>query len=143
MNKNQDTNQEQQENPNFEKKNYLEWSVFGLGLILILSVMGYLVYQIYTQNSIPADINVEYSLDPTQNNLYRYKLTAMNSGGETVENVVIELSLVKADSALEKSEISFQYIPKESQRIGWITFNTNPSEADSVVTKVISFSKAS
>src|SRR5690554_3555414 len=123
---------DQHKNPNFEKKNALEWTVFTIGLLFVVGILSYLAVQIYDHDLTPPDIHVEYIPDPTQHALYRYQLTIINDGGETAENVMIELALVKADSTLEKSEITFQYVPSQSQRIGWIIFNTNPSEADSI-----------
>lgn len=135
--KNQES--EKKSNPNFEKKNVLEWSVFVLGLIMIVGVLIYLSYKTYTHKPTPADIKVEFSLDPTPNAPYRYQLLVHNLGGATAENVLVELSLQKADSILEKSEITFQYVPNSSKREGWIIFSENPAHADSVVSKVVSF----
>lgn len=124
------------------KTNILEWVVFGLGLLLILGVMACLVYQLSTHNPAPADLQVEFMHIPTPNNPHKYQLSVQNSGGKTAKNVIVELSLIKADAVLESSEIDFDYVPYTSKRIGWVVFSTNPAEADSVVSKVVSYSEA-
>lgn len=142
MGDNTNPSRENNGNSNLGKTNFLEWSVFGLGLLLILGVMAYLVFQLSTHNPAPADLSVEFIQVPTSNNPYKYQISVQNSGGKTAKNVIVELSLVKAGALLERSEISFDYVPYTSKRLGWVIFGTNPAEADSVTSKVVSYNEA-
>ena len=122
-------------------KNFLEWTVFAIGLFILSTILAYLIYKTYTHEEQPADIKVEYTLQPAQHSPFRFLLTATNTGGETAENVIIEMELQSADTTLEKSELNFHFIPQSSKREGFIIFKSNPADADSVTARVVSFNK--
>lgn len=122
-------------------KNILEWAVFAVGLIIILAILSYLSYKTYTHQPSPAEIEIQYTLSPSDNVPYRFHVIAYNRGGETAESVIVELELQNADTTMEMSEITFQFVPQSSKREGFIIFRTDPAEADSIFARVVSFNK--
>ncbi len=54
-----------------EKKNALEWSVFYIGLVVVLGLLGYLTYQSLAFEASPPDIDVAYRHEPSTNAPYR------------------------------------------------------------------------
>ncbi len=121
------------------RKNILEWAVFTVSIVLVLTVLSYLGYKTYTHQTSPADIVVTYQASPTPSMPYRYHLTVNNVGGETAENLIIAFELQRNQTILEKAEIELIYVPKASKREGWINFSINPADADSVTAHVVSF----
>jgi uncharacterized protein (TIGR02588 family) len=124
-----------------DDKNLLEWIVFGVSLLLIMAILGYLGYQAYIYEPSPPDIEVKYRPDPSENAPHRYHISIVNTGSETAEEVVVELALQKDGEELETAELQIPFAPKESKREGWVTFKTDPASADSVVARVMSYKK--
>lgn len=134
------TEQQEKELPE-EEKNFLEWTVFSLSVLLVIGILGYLIYQssIYEPGS--PDLVVTYEKDPSPHAPYRFHLFVKNDGQETAEEVNIEMVLLKNGEELEMGTIQIPYSPKESTREGWINFSINPANADSLYTRVVSFKK--
>ena len=115
--------------------------MFYISLLLILSILGYLVYNVYTYKPSPPDLLVTYQHDPSEFAPYRYHVRVTNQGGETAEEVNIELVLEKAGQELEAAELQIPFSPRESEREGWVNFKTDPATADTVIARVMSYKK--
>lgn len=122
-------------------KNALEWSVFAFSLLLVLSILAYLSYKAITHEVSPPDLVLVYTSDPSEHAPYRYHVSIINDGGETAEEVNIELTLEKGGEELEAAELQVPFSPKGSRREGWIIFKTDPAEADTLVARVISYKR--
>ncbi|MDX5418542.1 MAG: hypothetical protein LPK09_04945 [Hymenobacteraceae bacterium] len=124
-----------------DDKNALEWTVFGVSLLLVLSILAYLVYQVYTDKPATPDLVVEYFHDPSDHAPQRYRVVVHNRGGETAEEVHVELALEQGGKQLERAELSIAFAPKESKREGWVNFKEDPARADTLVARVVSYKK--
>ena len=124
-----------------DEKNWLEWLVFGISLLLLLAIFGYLGYQVKTHDTTDPDVLVEANYDPSENAPNRYQVTIMNKGGTTAEEVTAEFILYSGGKEKEKSELQIAFSPKNSRREGWVTFSGEPATSDSVAARVKSFKK--
>lgn len=124
-----------------DAKNPLEWAVFAVSLLLIMAILGYLGYQAYTYQPSSPDIQVKYQADPSVQAPYRYHVSIVNLGGETAEEVLVEVALQKEGKDMETAELQIPFAPKESIREGWVTFKADPATADSVAARVVSYKK--
>lgn len=122
-------------------KNFLEWTVFTISLLLVLGIILYLSYEVYTEKPSTPDLYVEYKQDPSEHAANRYHITVKNDGGETAEEVHVELSMEKAGAEIEVAQLQIPFSPKKSKREGWITFKNDPSKADTIVARVVSYKK--
>lgn len=122
-----------------DKKNKLEWTVFAISLCLILAVLGYLGYQVYTEKEETPDMVVAIEPDPSDNNPYRYQVSVENKGGKTAESVTIEVKMKKGGEDVQTAELQIPFVPKESKREGWVNFSLDPALADTVEAHVLSF----
>lgn len=130
------------DNSNTEgKKNWLEWGVFGLSLLLVSAVFVYLVYNVLTNEPNPPDLHVEGKHEPSSNSHNRYQVILYNSGGETAERVRIELSLVREGNVLEKAELEIEFAPQDSERRGWVEFTEDITTTDTIKAKIVSYIK--
>lgn len=129
-------NKEQQSK---DKKNALEWSVFGISLLMVLLVLGYLVYHAFENRELPPMLEVVYSPDPTPYSPYRYQVTTYNKGGSTAEQVLVKVIMKDNGSILEEASLIFSWIPQTSKRVGWVIFSQNPARADSLTAQVVSY----
>jgi uncharacterized protein (TIGR02588 family) len=135
------TENEEKEKRKEDKKNVLEWIVFSISLLLIVGTIGYLGYKTYTHQPSPPDIIVRYSPNPTDNAPYRYHLVIQNIGGETAEEVLIELILQESGRTIERSEVRLSFVPQQSKQESWVNFTNDPALADTILAKVVSFKK--
>jgi uncharacterized protein (TIGR02588 family) len=123
------------------RKNKLEWSVFAISALLLFSLIAYLCYEAFNHTPSPPDLEVSYSRDSSNRNPFAYKILLQNHGEETAEDVIIEASLMKNDTIIDRSELQIAFSPKRSKREGWINFGTDPAEVDSILVKVMSYKK--
>lgn len=122
-------------------KNPLEWTVFGLGTLLTLLLIGYLAYMSATLEDKPPELLIYAKRDTTELRVLRYEVTITNNGTITAADVVVKVNLTVGDSIREEGEIIFPFVPHSSQREGWYQFTEVPSEGDSVKLQVISYRK--
>jgi uncharacterized protein (TIGR02588 family) len=124
-----------------DSKNLLEWVVFYVSLLLVLTILGYLVYNVYNYKPSPPDLLVTYKHDPSKYAPNRYHVLVKNQGGETAEEVNVELVLEQAGNELEAAELQIPFSPRASEREGWVNFKTDPASADTVIARVMSYKK--
>jgi len=124
-----------------DKKNWFEWAVFGMGMVLVLGILSYLVYKTTTYQSGPPELFVEYFREPGKYEPNRYHVILHNKGNETAESITVELSLKQPGKEAEKAELDFDYCPRESTREGWISFNSTPAQADSIQARIMSYER--
>ena len=122
-------------------KNWFEWTVFGLSLILVLAILGYLGYKVYHHSETPPEIVTQVWPSPSENTPNRYQVLVENKGGTSAEEVRVQVSIRRGGQELEKAELHIAFVPQESKREGWVVFEHAASQADSVVARVISFEK--
>ncbi len=124
-----------------DKKNWLEWAVFAVSLLLVLAILTYLAYQVYYRKPSSPDLSVQSIADPTAHDPYRYHITVYNKGGATAEEVIVELIVEKENIALERSELQLPFLPQESKREAWVSFRRDPTQADTLLARIMSYKK--
>ena len=134
-------NQNEQSKQQGDKRNWLEWAVFGLSLLLVLTILAYLVYKTSIHETSSPDLYITYKHDPSPNSPFRYHVAVHNNGGETAEGVKIELALWQGGKEMEKSAMEIPFSPQKSMREGWVSFSEDPEKADSVVARVVSYKR--
>ncbi len=124
-----------------EKKNFLEWAVFAIGLLLVLSVVSYLGYKTFTYEPTPPEIEVNYWADPSEGAPFRYAIEVSNNGGETAEEVTVELVQKTGDATIETAALKLSFVPRDSKREGWLNFHQDPKMADTLLVRVVSYKR--
>lgn len=115
------------EQPKVEK-NWLEWTVFGVGLVLVLAVVGYLVYDGASMGDAPPDIEVTLGTPERRGTEFLVPVAATNRGDQTAEGVEIEVTLEAATGGEpERGEFSVAFLPRRATRRGWVAFSTDPA----------------
>ncbi|MBB6611712.1 hypothetical protein H7F15_11740 [Pontibacter sp. Tf4] len=133
--------EKRQEEHKDDRKNWLEWLVFGLSLAMLLGILGYLTYQTVIYKNTDPEVYAKGVPDPSELAPNRYKVTVYNKGGTTAEAVIVEFTLYSQGQEPEVSELTIPFSPKESEREGWVIFRSSPATADSVVARIVSYKK--
>lgn len=124
-----------------DRKNGLEWGVFGLGLTLVLTILGYLIYKTATYTPGSPHLMVQYTADPGPHEPNRFHVVVRNQGNETAESITVAFGLFRKGVEVDKAELAIDFCPKESQREGWIAFNTRVAPTDTIRGWVVSYEK--
>ena len=122
------------------EKNWLEWIVFGVGLVLVACVLGFLVYDGARMGAAPPDIQLEIGPTVRRGEVFVVRVTAINSGDETAEGVQIEVVLEAGGGEPERGEFAIAFLPRRATRNGWVTFRTDPS-AGQLKARVLGYEK--
>lgn len=124
------------------KKNWLEWTVFSVGLLLLLVTSGYLVWQALSHGHQPAALTVTlgepWAPAGVQPPHYIVPITVSNDGGQTAAEVDIVVELVEGGKSIERRELTFAFVPHLSSRSGALTFEHRP-QTDQLSARVLGY----
>ena len=120
------------------QKNWLEWSVFAVSLLLVVGVFAYLVYDAATLGDRPPSIEVQLGAPEQRADAYAVPVSVTNQGDQTAEGVIVEVVLERG-AEQEQAQFEIAFVPRGSTRNGWVTFQTDPRSADQVTGRVLGF----
>lgn len=125
------------------RKNWLEWTVFALGVVLVLAVVGVLVAQAVLHDDRPPHIGVRLG-DPWRPEVspahFVVPVTVVNDGDKAVEWVLVELTLVQDGDVRERSQLHLPDLPRRSRRNAGFTLQADPASGQ-LHTRVLGFSE--
>lgn len=122
-----------------QEKNWLEWLVFAVGLLLVGGTLGFLLYDASTAENLPPEIHVRLGTPEGRPGYYAVPVTAWNQGSETAESVRIEVVL--GGEGGERAELEFPFLPGGGRREGWVTFTDDPGRTDTLQARVLGYKK--
>lgn len=104
----------------------LEWIAAGVGLVVLVSVIGFVGSEAFHPDRSPPQITVkQLGVVPTEAG-YLVSLRVANRGGSAAAQVVVEGELETAGAAPATSEATFDFIADHSSRDGGLFFETDP-----------------
>lgn len=112
------------------QKNWLEWIVFAISLVLVASTLGYLVYDAATLGNAPPTIEFKLGKPQPKLDYFLVPVSVANRGDETAEGVLVEVVLENNGKEVETAEFEIAFLPRHSTRKGWVSFTTNPRSAE-------------
>ena len=123
-----------------KQHNIIENGTFVVGLLILLALISYLVYQISQDKKSPPEIQVTTNYQTAMDN-YAFEVTVENNGGESAEAVNIKISLYQEGEAVEDGTLDIQYVPVKSKETGWIVFHSDRKTGDSLVVSSVTYMK--
>lgn len=111
------------------QKNWLEWSVFAAGLVLVASTLGYLIYTGATMGNEPPSIEVRLGTPEQRSHNFIVPVTVVNHGDRTAEGVRIEVLMESVGAETARGELDIPFVPRRATREGWVTFEQDPRSA--------------
>lgn len=108
-------------------KNWLEWSVFAISLVIVVGMLAYLVHAAMTSQDRPPDLRVLVGTAlPGASNTYRLPLVVENLGDQTAEQVTVEVVVRESGRDVESAEMQIAFLPRQSKREGWVVLTRDP-----------------
>lgn len=104
------------------EKNRLEWIVFGIGLVLVLGMIGYLTWDALQGPGSPPDLRVSLGTPVQRSGGWAVPVTVRNEGGETAEGARVVVTLELPGGEKEEAEFEAAFVPRGSRREGWVHF---------------------
>ena len=109
-------------------KNPLEWAVFAVSLAAVLATVGFLVWDAATADGSSPDLRIELGLPEARSGAFAVPVMVRNHGDVTAEGVHVEVTLEIPGTPPEPAEIEMAFVPRRSQREGWVTFQRDPRQ---------------
>jgi uncharacterized protein (TIGR02588 family) len=107
-----------------------EWIVAAIGLVLVASVIGLLLYEAIAGSRLPPDVKLSVDSVVQSRNGFLAKITAVNEGGITAEGVDIEGELKRGTETIERSRTTIDYLPPRSEKKAGLFFTHDPRQLD-------------
>ena len=111
---------------NRPKKNWLEWSVFAVSLVLVLATLGFLVRESLVGTDGPPEVVARLGKPRASAGGYMVPVEVANLGQETAEAVKVTVVLELEGGKKEEADLDIAYLPRNSRRNGWVTFQRDP-----------------
>ena len=109
------------------RKNWLEWSVFVLGLLSIGAVVGYLANDAFDAPRTGAQVVVRLG-EPEQREAQSYvPITLTNLGGQAAAGVMVEVLMERGGVVVDRAQFAVDLLPRQSTRSGWAVFDSAPT----------------
>jgi uncharacterized protein (TIGR02588 family) len=125
-----------------ESKNWLEWTVFGMGCVLVMGAMGVLVYQVCNGSPRkPAALDVSLGEPEKREGLYAIPVNVTNHGDETAETVHVRVELEKSDGETEQAEFELQFVPQHATQRGYAIVETDPATATKITARPLGYQR--
>jgi uncharacterized protein (TIGR02588 family) len=104
----------------------LEWVLGGIGVVLVIACVGFLVYQGMNGDERPGKIvaTVTDIVSAEDEHIVMFELR--NGGSQTLSNVRVTGRLTEGDEELERAQTIIDYLPGHSRQGGGFYFKNDP-----------------
>lgn len=120
------------------RKNALEWTVFGVSLVIFVAIVGFLVVDAISGGAGAPQVEIHAGEPKPQGDRWAIPLTITNRGDKTAEGVQFEVALLKDGADVEVAEVSVAFLPRKSDRKASVLFRADPRDLQ-IVPRAISF----
>jgi len=103
-----------------------EWIVAAVSAALVLSVVGYLIYDGVRHPATPPDVTVQVDSIQSAGPGYLVRVRAVNRGRTTAADVILEGELRADTGRVETSETTVDYVPAGGEQGAGLYFTNDP-----------------
>jgi uncharacterized protein (TIGR02588 family) len=113
--KKRSTNKKSPDNSYIPEKNWLEWLIFGLSLMVTIGIVGYLGWMAFFAPQKPAQVKLEIGQPQLKAGMYEVPVKVLNEGDESIEHLRLYARPI-ADVGSEPLTADLDYLPKGGDR---------------------------
>lgn len=107
---------------------WVEWLTGLVSALFVLAMLGWIGREAWRQTGEPPDLSIAITDNAVmKNGLYRVEFDIANASTSTAAAVTVAGELRDGQSVIERSEVTFDYVPAESSAHGAILFRADPS----------------
>ncbi|MDQ2997601.1 MAG: hypothetical protein M3R61_11165 [Chloroflexota bacterium] len=125
---------------NIPQKNWLEWTVFAIGLVLVASVFGFLVYDAVTLGDAPPMMAIEIGQPEQQGQHIIVPVAVTNQGDQPAEGVVVEV-IYEGEQEQQQAQFEIAFLPRSATGEGWASFQTSSGAIGQFKARIIGYQK--
>jgi uncharacterized protein (TIGR02588 family) len=111
-------------------KNWLEWTVFAVGLVLVLATLGFLIRESLVSGDGPPEILARLGEPRPAQSGHLVPIEVTNVGLATAEDVSVPVFLDLPDGEREEAQLAIAFLPRDSRREGWVHFRSDPRRGE-------------
>lgn len=117
---------EEQGGPDDQAPSFWEWVLAGVGLLLLVASVGYLLYYQWSSSDAPPDPAIEVIAVHRQQGRFLVRVRVTNRSHTTAADLRVTGELRQGDAVVERSETEFPYLAAESSHEGGLFFTHDP-----------------
>jgi uncharacterized protein (TIGR02588 family) len=106
----------------------LEWVFAVIGVMLVAGAAAFITWHGFTRGSSPPDVSLRVDGVSQVRNGYVVTLRAKNAGATTAKSMKVQGDLTRGGVVVESAEMSFDYLPPDSERKGGLMFTRDPRQ---------------
>jgi uncharacterized protein (TIGR02588 family) len=106
----------------------LEWILGGLGVLLFLGAVGFLLFEGSNGEDRPAEVEIHVDEIVPARNAYIVRYRAHNAGTQTLVDVRISATLYDDARVVEQAEAAIDFLPGQSWRRGGFYLREDPRQ---------------
>ena len=104
----------------------LEWLVGGLGVILLVATVVFLVYEGLHNGEQPGAVTASVKEIVNGGDLYILTFELHNAGSQTLSNVHVSARVMDGEREIERAQTVIDYLPGRSRQAGGFFFQNDP-----------------
>ena len=108
---------------------WMEWVTGLVSALLIATLIGYVGWNALTEELKPPEFAIEATGMERVTGGYRITFDIENRANATAAAVIVRGELLRGEESVETVDVTFDYVPGESQSSGAILFTTDPGSA--------------
>ncbi len=108
---------------------WMEWVTGLVSALLIATLIGYVGWNALTEELKPPEFAIEATGMERVTGGYRITFDIENRANSTAAAVIVRGELLRGEESVETVDVTFDYVPGESQSSGAIFFTTDPGSA--------------
>lgn len=105
-----------------EKPSLLQNIVFYMGIVILGGLLGYLIFQIFSDDDSPADIRID--IQPQTQPDCVFEIQFKNEGGTTAEQILVGMDLYARGEVVEHTIARIDYLPIQSTQTVRVRFDS-------------------
>ena len=126
--KESDKESQKETEPQEDSPSLLEWIFAAIGVLVVTSALGFLIYRGATKSDTPPVIRVEVESVTKTGENFLVNFRVHNTGDTTAADLTIEGELKNGEKAEETSDVTMSYVPAQSTRRGGLFFMKDPHQ---------------